>query len=447
MGLRDRIQDPNVWRIYKATFGLGLAYGMAISLLSLFLAERQFHKDSIGSLAAWFASGIVLLSLPMGALIERFTAKRTLVVALAGYAFTVTVFPFLHSYETIAAVRLLDGACSVGVWISSETILLSRAGAKNKAFVTSLYAIVVAIGYVAGPLLARVLVMVFPFGVGFVTAGLIALCASLYVARTVEAGPRTGARTERESDAFDEFEPSSRIRAVATHDAESSDGGEADRDQHADLAPEPARSAWTILGRIKNSCYATFAYGYFQASVVLFLPLYLVEEKGISREQTILVPAFFAAGMLLFSNFGGRFGDRYGHLGIMRILAVVGTTMILGFVFLDSFKFMALAVFIAGATLATISPLSLALQGVVVRPAEYPRANSMYNAFYATGMLLGPPISSAIFVRYGGGMMLYHLAALWCGFVVFSLVFFRDDPAVARGREAAPATEVGEPFA
>jgi MFS family permease len=213
------------------------------------------------------------------------------------------------------------------------------------------------------------------------------------------------------------------------------------------IRPKPAGTTGAILFRIKNSCYATFAYGYFQASVVLFLPLYLVEQKGILREQTILIPAFFAAGMLLFSNLGGRFGDKHGHLGIMRVLAAIGVTMILGFVFLDSFKVMALAVFVAGATLATISPLSLALQGVVVCHAEYPRANSIYNAFYAAGMLLGPPISSAIFVRFGGAMMLYHLAALWSGFVAFSLIYFRDDPAVARNQRLAsivPDTDESE---
>ena len=36
----------------------------------------------------------------------------------------------------------------------------------------------------------------------------------------------------------------------------------------------------------------------------------------------------------------------------------------------------------------------------------------------------------------GGAVMLYHLAALWCGFVVFSLVFFSDDPAALRRRGA-----------
>ena len=64
---------------------------------------------------------------------------------------------------------------------------------------------------------------------------------------------------------------------------------------HDTAADGPPVSAWTLLWRIKTSCFGTFAYGYFQASVVLFLPLFLIESKGIAREQTILVPAFFAA--------------------------------------------------------------------------------------------------------------------------------------------------------
>ena len=96
---------------------------------------------------------------------------------------------------------------------------------------------------------------------------------------------------------------------------------------------------------------------------------------------------------------------------------------------------MALAVFVAGATLAAISPVSLALQGVVTAPADYSRSNSVYNAFYAAGMLLGPKVSSILFARYGGGIMLAHLASLWTLFLIFTLVFRRDDPA-ARGSSA-----------
>jgi MFS family permease len=126
----------------------------------------------------------------------------------------------------------------------------------------------------------------------------------------------------------------------------------------------------------------------------------------------------------------------------MRVLGTAGTAMVLGFVVLHSFTLMAVAVFVAGATLASISPVSLALQGIVTPPRDYNRSNAIYNAFYAAGMLAGPRASSLLFARYGGGAMLIHLAALWALFVVFTVVFWRDDPAAGRApRPARLATD------
>jgi MFS family permease len=136
--------------------------------------------------------------------------------------------------------------------------------------------------------------------------------------------------------------------------------------------------------------------------------------------------------MLLFTNPAGLLGDRVGHLRTMRGLAIVGAAMVLGFVFLESYWAMGVAVLVAGATLASISPVSLALQGVSLRPEDYGRGTSIYNTFYALGMLFGPKISADIFEHYGGAMMLYHLVALWLGFILFTAIFYRDDPAARR---------------
>ncbi|MDB4931295.1 MAG: permease of the major facilitator superfamily [Myxococcaceae bacterium] len=392
----ERIGDRNILVIFGATLLLGAGYGVSIALTSLHLDARHFSKHDIGTLAAWFALGIVLLSLPMGALIRRFSARAVLVSSLVGYAACVSLFPHLHSYAAIAAARSLDGAFSVGVWVSSETILLSRARSEHKAYVTSLYAVAVAIGYVVGPLVARWIVTVAPTGSAFMASGVLSLSAAALVLAQLDAD------------------------VPETHG-------------HDTPADGPPVSAWTLLWRIKASCFGTFAYGYFQSSVVLFLPLYLVESKGIAREQTILIPAFFAGGMLLFSNVAGRVADRVGHLRVMRVLAVVGAATTASFILLDRFGFMAVAVFVAGATLASISPVSLALQGVVTEPWNYSRSNAIYNTFYAAGMLLGPPVSSVLFERVGGSGMLAHLAALWAAFALFGLVFAKDDPAAARG--------------
>ncbi|MDQ2642451.1 MAG: MFS transporter [Myxococcota bacterium] len=403
--LRQRIPDPNVFRIYWATLALGIAYGIAISVLGVYLDERGFAKRDIGRLAAVFAFGIVAMSLPMGALIRRFSAKATLAAAFIGYSFTVSAFPLLDDFSTIAAVRFFDGACSVGVWVSSETILLQRARREHKAFVTSLYAIAVACGYIVGPLLASAWTSRLPLAHAFWLSGVIAFGAGLYAALRIERD----LPPEREPELPGAIEP----------------------------GVKPSLPA--LLWRIKNSCFATFAYGYFQASVVLFLPLYLMESKGITKQQSIPIPAFFAAGMLLFSSYAGRLGDRIGHLAVMRVLAVIGLSTILGFVFLDAYVWMCAAVFVAGASLASISPLSLALLGVSSH--EHHRTTALYNAFYATGMLLGPVASSELFESAGGGAaMLYHLAGLWAVFVAFTVGFFRDDPAALRARvERGPA--------
>lgn len=390
-----RIGDRNVLVVYAATLLLCTGYGLAISLTSLHLDARHFTRGDIGNLAACFALGIVALSLPAGALIRRFSARAVLVTSLLGYGACITAFPHLAGFRAIAAARLLDGAFSVGVWVASETILLSRAGESQKAFVTSLYAVTVALGYVLGPLVARGVIAAAPASVAFGVSGALAAAAAAVVAARLDPDvPETRGTSP-----------------------EAAGGG----------------GSGAIAWRIKSSCFGTFAYGYFQSSVVLFLPLFLVASKGVARAQTVLVPAFFGAGMLLCSNAFGRLGDRVGHLAVMRGLAVVGAAMTASFVLLDRFELMAAAVFVAGASLASISPLSLALQGVVTAPGDYSRANAIYNAFYAAGMLLGPPVSSRLFDRWGGAAMLWHLAALWAAFVAFTLVFAGDDPAARRG--------------
>jgi MFS family permease len=411
--LFSRIDDRNIWLIYAAIFLLGVAYGASIALTALHLHEISFSKQAIGSLAAIFAGGIVTLALPAGSLIRRFSAKRTLLACLLGYTCCVTVFPFLRSYAAVGVIRFLDGACSVGIWVSCETILLARSKPANRAFIMSIYAVSMAIGYLTGALGARgIYALTGSMQSAFVVGGGIAFCSSVLVLLRLDPNTPSDEAGQREQQP-----------GIVQH-------------LHAARV-----SSGELLYRIKTSCFATFAYGYFQASVVLFLPIFLIEQKGITTERTILIPAIFALGMLLFSNYAGILGDRVGHLRLMRVLASIGAAMILGFVLLSSWAAMCVAIFIAGAALASISPISLALQGHIAQPRDYSRSNAIYNVFYASGMLLGPPISSAFFERLGGEAMLVHLAGLWASFVVFSIVFAKDDP-FGRSRILSPSPQV-----
>jgi MFS family permease len=410
--LLRRIPDRNIWVIYAAILLLGVAYGVSIAVLAIHLDKNHIPKLAMGGLAAAFALGIVSFAIPAGWVVQKFGAKKTLLLALVGYAACVSVFPFLTTTSQLSVARFFDGACSVNVWVAAETALLSRSNATNKAFVMSLYAMSLAIGYVFGPLLATQVVKFANTSGTFVTAGILAAIAAVVVLTRF-----TSAGSERHED--DDVALTMEEKA-------------------------PPLTALGVLWRTKTSCLGTFSYGYFQASVVLFLPLFLIESKNVPENKTILITAFFALGMLTSSTLVSRLGDRHGHLLVMRVLGAIGGTMVASFVLLASFNMMCAAVFVAGATLAAISPVSLALQGVVMPKRDLGRANAFYNAAYAAGMLMGPPISSVLFTRIGGGAMLIHLAALWGMFVVFTAVFANDDPhrskrrlALRRGSELA----------
>ncbi len=395
-------------RLYRGTFLFGLACGISLALSSLLLDERGYSKQDIGTLALCFAAGLVLFALPVGAIVHRFSGKRTLAIVMLGYSACVAAFPFMNTFASIAAVRFLDGVFSVGVWVASETILLSKTDKEHKAHLTSLYAVWLSSGYVAGAAIcAKAITHLLSMQWAFVIAGAIGLASTLYLfLRLPSDAPAPGERTEA---------------TEAKQDA---------------AATKERSSALSILWRIKTACFGAFSYGYFQASVVPFLPLFLIESKGVAREDTIILPGLFCFGMLLFSNVAGRLADRIGHLRVMTILSSLGTCCVLGFVFLDSYWLMCAAVVAAGATFASMSPVALALTGVVVEERDYSRANAMYNVFYASGILMGPPITSIIFTRSGGAMMLYHLGALWVVYVLFTLVFMYDDPAARRARAA-----------
>jgi len=397
VSITERIRDRNIWLVYGTIFSVGIAYGLSIAIIPIFLDARGLGKTSMGWLAAIFASGICLLSLPMGRILRRFSAKGTLVACLLGYAVCVTLFPYLRSFWAVSVARFLDGAFSVGVWVSCETVLLARAGKENKAFVTSLYAMSLAIGYVIGPIASKGIVAVASFDVAFVLAGAIALVAA-GIASRIDGG-------------------------IGAHEDPPPEGAATTSGE------EPPEKERPLAWRTKTSLFATFAYGYFQSSAVLFLPLYLMKERNVAEKDTILVTAFFALGMLLFSNYAGKLGDRYGHLSVMRYLAAVGFVTVASFVFLSSFPLMCLSVFVVGATLASISPVSLALQGIITQKHEIARANAIYNTFYAAGMLIGPPLSGLVFERIGGRTMIFHFSLLWLAFAVFAWVFAKDDPA------------------
>lgn len=394
--LRRRIPDRNIWVVYGTILVLSIAYGLAIALTPIVLSHRDLLESEIGWLASSFGLGLITAAIPAGRLIRKLSARMMLVVCILGYAAMIGIFPFLHEYWQMALCRFLDGAFSVGAWVSCETLLLLRSSEENKAFVTSRYALATMTGYVVGPILAFALKDALTAENTFVVAAVIAALSAGIAGARLDADPPE-ARGEVEG------QPSG----------------------------APIRTTRELVWRIKLSALATFMTGFFQSGAVLFLATYLTREKGVPEDDTRLVVAFAAGGALLITGTAGRTSDRVGHLLVMRALAIAGVVAMALMVPSTSFVVICALLLVGGGSLLSIPPIALALQGVVARPREYTRSNSIFNVFFSAGLLLGPLVTG--YLRDAGGHgILYLFAGLWSVFVVLSWAFRTDDPRAMR---------------
>jgi predicted MFS family arabinose efflux permease len=410
--LRERLPDRNLWVVYRTMLVLSTAYGIALANLPNVLAERHIDPSVVGQLASWFALGLVLFAAPSGAIIRRFSARVVLPVSIVGYGAMIAIIPLLSSYTALAVDRFVDGLFSMGAWMSGETLLLWRSNRQNKALAMSLSATFTMFGYVVGPAFSYAVSGFVAQELRFYIAGAIAVVAAIVCAIGLDPDPKPEARNEEPSE-----------KPPETDDSKGFAG------------------TLALAYRMKTSCAATFASGFFQASGALFIPRFLVEEKGIPEEQASLVVAFAAAGMLLVSNFAARAGDKYGHLAVMRALAMSGVVAMFAFLPLDWFPLMGLAIMVAGGCFSSMPPLSLALQGAIVSPAEYTRSNSIFNVFFASGLLVGPLITGNVFSSFGGSAIVFLFAGIWLIFVIVSVLFRKDDPRARAGTTRKETTK------
>ena len=154
----------------------------------------------------------------------------------------------------------------------------------------------------------------------------------------------------------------------------------------------------------------------------------------------------FAAGFFVRpfgAAFFGRLGDRIGHLKTVRAMTALGVLLTAALVVLPSFALVAVVMLLAGASLAPIWPLSLALQSLIVDPRDYSRSNALLNGSYGLGTLAGPLVSGYIFKHEGGAAMFLHLAALWALALAATVLFRADDPSFRAIRDARARSHGG----
>ena len=83
--MRDIFKDRNIRVAYLLCLTLGVAYGMVLAIVSLYLTRaRGYDEPAIAGMASFFSIGIAVCAVPKGLLVRKLAARVGLGVGLLG---------------------------------------------------------------------------------------------------------------------------------------------------------------------------------------------------------------------------------------------------------------------------------------------------------------------------------------------------------------------------
>jgi MFS family permease len=132
---------------------VGFATNLSMHLLNLRMQRLGLSELAIGVSVAIQALGIVVFAPFTKHVIARCGVRHTLIIGALVCAATLTAFGFVERLYVWDGMRFVFAAGLALLFTSSESLVISRAGATNRGRLVGWYATALASGTTAGPLL------------------------------------------------------------------------------------------------------------------------------------------------------------------------------------------------------------------------------------------------------------------------------------------------------
>ena len=141
--------------IIGTAFGVGIAVGAIVPLVSLSLSRDGYNALMIGINSAMLPIAVILMGPLMPWIIARLGTLRSVYLGLGITALCVLLFPAFPNYYAWCAIRFVIGLAGAIHWITSETWINLMATSRSRSRVMGIYASVMALGFVLGPLIVN----------------------------------------------------------------------------------------------------------------------------------------------------------------------------------------------------------------------------------------------------------------------------------------------------
>jgi MFS family permease len=349
-------RNQSLAAIIGTAFGVGIAVGAIVPLVSLSLARDGYDGVMIGVNSAMLPLAVLLMGPVMPRIIARLGTLQSVYLGLGVAAFAVLLFPLFPDYYAWCSIRFLIGLATAIHWITSETWLNLMASSRSRSRVMAIYASVMALGFVFGPLVLNVTGIDgwLPFIVVSIALGVALLPVAF--ARQV-------------------------VPAVNVHGTGSVSAAFA-------IAP-------TVM-------VAALVAGFVDAGLFTLIPVYEI-RAGFDREIATASLSIFMAGNLILQLPLGWLADHSSRRGVLLLsAAIVSAGAVLYPLLLGAELWLWVMMFVWGGVSWGIYTLGLALMGERVPAGQLAAANSAFVMMYEVGSFCGPILA-------GGAMDLWPI--------------------------------------
>src|SRR5262245_8334005 len=369
-------RNQSLAAIIGTAFGVGVAVGAIVPLVSLSLERDGYNAFMIGINSAMLPVAVILMGPLMPRIIARLGALSSVYLGLGIAALCVLLFPAIPNYYAWCGIRFIIGLASAIHWITSETWINLMATSRSRSRVMGIYASVMALGFVLGPLIINLT------GIEGWTP-FVAVSAALGVALLPVAFARQVA-------------PS-----VSGHGTTGVVGAFA--------------AAPTVM-------LAALVAGFVDAGLFTQIPIYEL-RAGFAREIAAASLSIFMAGNLVLQLPLGWLADHSSRRGILLLsAAIVAAGAVIYPLLLGTELWLWVMMFLWGGVSWGIYTLALGLMGERFQTTELAAANAAFVMMYEVGSFGGPIVA-------GGAMDLWPLyglpivvAAAAAALLVFGLV-------------------------
>jgi len=358
--------------VMSAVFGIGVAVGAIVPLISLLMERQGYSSLLIGLNSLMFPLAVMAVGPFVPKLAARHGTLATMYVSMVVLAGLTLLLAFVPIMPVWFVLRFLMGASGAVSWIITETWINLMATDANRGRVMAVYATVLAVGFAIGPLVIRAVGIdgVLPFAI---IAGLLGASALPIV--------------------------------WARHVAPSMPG----HSMHGVLKLIAAAPVIMLAG---------LAGGAIESSGYTLLPVYGV-KLGLAEATAVLMLTMYYAGNLVLQIPLGMLADRFDRQRALVGCFLVALVCPLLLPLTMSMELLKWAVLVAwgGATMAMYT-LSLAVMGERFPRAELAGANAAFVIMYELGSVSGPVVSGGAMDLFGPHGLMAVLAAVAAAYLV-----------------------------